>query len=134
MRDIGAAHHAAEDCAQPRVGKHLLCEDDEGVMHIVLWYGSGDAIQVSRSHAQKALSRIGLDVARVLGKAGPLSDDDPATVDYLREQAPYSQYNGYSLRRDPCTFDSTLQEGNRMTIRSWKVQSWSSVSLFAHRE
>ena len=49
MRDVGAAHHAAEDRAQPRVGKHLLCEDDEGVMHIVLWYGSGDAIQVSRS-------------------------------------------------------------------------------------
>jgi hypothetical protein len=25
-------------------------------MHIVLWYGSGDAVQVSRSHAQWALS------------------------------------------------------------------------------
>jgi len=49
MRDVGAAHHAAEDRAQPRVGKHLLCEDDEGVMHIMLWYGSGDAVQVSRS-------------------------------------------------------------------------------------
>src|SRR5580692_5364657 len=49
MRDIGAAHHAAEDRAQPRLGKHLLCEDDEGVMHIVLRYGSGDAVQVSPS-------------------------------------------------------------------------------------
>jgi hypothetical protein len=123
MRDIGAAHHAAEDCAQSRVGKHLLGEDDEGVMHIVLWYGSGDAIQVSRSHAQKALSRIGLDVVCVSAKAGPRRDDDPATVDYLREQAPYSQYNGYSLRRDRCSFDSTLQEGNRMTICSWRTQS-----------
>ena len=49
MRDVGAAHHAAEDRAQPRVGKHLLCEDDEGVMHIVLGYRSGDAVQVNRS-------------------------------------------------------------------------------------
>src|SRR5271169_3297678 len=50
MRDIGPAHHAAEDRAQPRVVEHLLGEDDEGVMHIVLWYGSGDAVQISRSH------------------------------------------------------------------------------------
>jgi hypothetical protein len=56
MRDAGAAHHAAEDRAKPRVGKHLLCEDPEGVMHIVLWYGSGDAVQVSRSQVQWALS------------------------------------------------------------------------------
>ncbi|MDT7810568.1 MAG: hypothetical protein QOJ42_484, partial [Acidobacteriaceae bacterium] len=27
-------------------------EDDKGVMHIVLWYGSGDAVQVSRSYVQ----------------------------------------------------------------------------------
>jgi hypothetical protein len=59
MRDVGAAHHAAEDCAQPRVGKHLLCEGSEGVMHIVVWHSSGDAIQVSRSHAQKACNLIG---------------------------------------------------------------------------
>ena len=52
MRDVGAAHHAAEDRTQPRVGEHLLGEDDEGVMHIVLWYGSGDAVQVSRSQAE----------------------------------------------------------------------------------
>jgi hypothetical protein len=58
-----------------------------------------------------------------LGKAGPRRDDDPATVDDVREQAPYSQYNGYSLRRDPRSFDSTLQEGNRMTICSWRTQS-----------
>jgi hypothetical protein len=56
MRDVGAVHHAAEDRVQPRVGKHLLCEYDEGVMHIVLWYGSGDAVQVSSSYVQKALN------------------------------------------------------------------------------
>jgi len=56
MRDAGAAQHAAEDSAKPRVRKHLLCEDHEGVMHIVLWYGSGDAVQVSRSQVQWALS------------------------------------------------------------------------------
>jgi hypothetical protein len=48
---------------QPRVTEHLLGEDDEGVMHIVLGYGSGDTVQVSRSQAQKAFCRIGLDVA-----------------------------------------------------------------------
>jgi len=58
-----------------------------------------------------------------LGKAGSRRDDNPATVDYLREQAPYSQYNGYSLRRDRCSLDSTLQEGNWMTICSWRTQS-----------
>ncbi len=52
MRDVGAAHHAAEDSPQLRVGKHLLCDDDECVMHIVLWYGNGDAVQVSCSYAQ----------------------------------------------------------------------------------
>src|ERR1700760_2339105 len=64
MRDVGAAHHAAEDRAQPRSGEHLLGEDGEGVMHIVFWYSSGDAVQVSRSHAQEALSpdRIGCRV------------------------------------------------------------------------
>ena len=66
MRDIGPAHHAAEDRAQPRVVEHLLGEDDEGLMHIMLWYGSGDAVQVSRSHVQKALSRSGLTVAYVI--------------------------------------------------------------------
>ena len=63
------------------------------------------------------MSRVGL------GKAGPRRDDDPATVGYLREQVPYSQYYGYSLRRDLCSFDSTLQHGNRMTICSWRTQS-----------
>jgi hypothetical protein len=67
MRDVGAARHAAEDRTQPWVGKHLLCEYNESVMHIVLWYGSSDAVQVSRSHAQEALSRIGLNVACVWG-------------------------------------------------------------------
>jgi hypothetical protein len=51
MRDVGAARHAAENRAQPRVNKHFLCKYDERVMHIMLWYGSGDAVQVSRSHA-----------------------------------------------------------------------------------
>ena len=59
MRDVGPPHHAAEDRAKPRVGKHFLCEYDKGVMHIVVWYGSSDAVQVSRSHAQKALNLIG---------------------------------------------------------------------------
>jgi hypothetical protein len=52
------------------------------------------------------------------GEALPRRDDDPATVDYLREQAPHSRYNGYSMRRDSYLFDST--PGRRgMTIRSW---------------
>ena len=52
MLNGGAAHHAAEDCAQLRAGKHHLCENDESVMHIVLWYGSGDAVKVSRGFSQ----------------------------------------------------------------------------------
>jgi hypothetical protein len=56
MRDVGAAHHAAEDRAQLRAGKHFLCDYDEGVMDIVLWYGSCDAVQVSRSQVQWALN------------------------------------------------------------------------------
>lgn len=52
MCDVGAAHHAAEDQAQSRVGKHLLREDDESVMHIVFGDGSGDAVQVNRSSMQ----------------------------------------------------------------------------------
>jgi hypothetical protein len=106
------------------IGKHIFCVNDEGVMHIMLGYGSGNAVQVSSGHAQEALiGWTGLDVACVLKKAGPRRGDDPATVDYLREQAPYSQYNGYSLRRDLCSFDSTLRVGNRMTICSWREQS-----------
>src|SRR5271170_1328361 len=67
-----------------------------------------------------------------LGKAGLRRDDDPATVDYLREQAPYPQYKGYSLRRDLCSFDSTLQEGNRMTICSWRPQSSERPQKFVY--
>ena len=52
MGDVGAAHHAAKDRAQPLVCEHLLGEDDESVMYIVLGYGSGDAIQVSGSFSQ----------------------------------------------------------------------------------
>ena len=56
MCDVGAAYHAAEDRAQPRVGEHLLGEDGEGVMHIVFWYGCSNAIQVGRSQAEYVLS------------------------------------------------------------------------------
>jgi hypothetical protein len=63
------------------------------------------------------MSRVWLEEAR------PRRNDHPATVDYLRDQAPYSQYNGYSKRRDLCSFGRTLQEGNRMTICSWRTQS-----------
>jgi len=44
MGDIGATRHAAEDRLQPRVCKHFLCEEDEGFMHIVVRYGSRDAV------------------------------------------------------------------------------------------
>jgi hypothetical protein len=64
MRNVGAPHHAVEDRAQPRVGKHLLREDDEGVVHIVLGYGGGDAVQVSRSQCAESSDRTkGLDVS-----------------------------------------------------------------------
>ena len=56
MRDVGAAHHAAKNRAQLRVGKHLLCDYDECVMHIVFRYGSCDAVQVSSSQVQWALN------------------------------------------------------------------------------
>jgi hypothetical protein len=32
-----------------------------------------------------------IDVTFIFGEAGPQRDDDPATVNYLREQVPYSQ-------------------------------------------
>ena len=56
MRDVGAAHHAAEDRAQPRVGEHLFGEDGEGVMHIVFRYGCSYAIQVSGRKGQWVLN------------------------------------------------------------------------------
>ena len=46
-----------EDCLQAGVEEHLLCKDDESVMHIMLWYGSGDAVQVRRSQAKSASAR-----------------------------------------------------------------------------
>lgn len=52
MSDVGAADHASKDRAQPWVGKHLLCEDHEGVMDIMFWDGSSDAVQVNRSQAE----------------------------------------------------------------------------------
>ncbi len=111
MRDVGAARHAAEDRTQSRVSKHLLCKYDEGVMHIMLWDGSRDAVQVSRSQAEYVLSPSHRDsLSRLcVGEAGPRTGDDPATVDYFRERAPNSQFSGYSLRRGCCSFDSTLQ-------------------------
>ncbi|AXC10157.1 hypothetical protein ACPOL_0796 [Acidisarcina polymorpha] len=36
-----------------------------------------------------------------------LNHEETTTVDNLRGQAWHSQYNGYSLRRDPHSFDST---------------------------
>src|ERR1700761_9369703 len=81
-------------------------------------------------------ARIGLDVVCVAwGSSITKRDDDPATVDYLREQAPYSQCNGYSMRRDHCSFGRTLQEGNRMTICSWTISGTpriSSVHTLSH--
>lgn len=73
MRDVGAVYHAAEDHVQPRVGQHLFCEDDKGVMHIVFGYGSGDAVQVSRHYAQWALGPDYRDDMPFVcpGKAGP---------------------------------------------------------------
>lgn len=68
MGDIGATRHTAEDRPQPSVCQHFLREDDESFMYIVVWYGSSDAVQVRRSQANWALSRIGLDVACVLKK------------------------------------------------------------------
>lgn len=59
MRDVSPTDHAAKNCTKARIGKHLLCENDKGVVHILLRYGSGDAIQVSRG-MQSKLS-VGLD-------------------------------------------------------------------------
>jgi hypothetical protein len=82
MRDIGAARHAPEDRANPRVGKHLLGEDDEDVMYIVLWYGSGYAVQVSSSLSQYVLNPNYRNRRPVctLGKLAYEEGDDPATA------------------------------------------------------
>ena len=74
MRNVGAPHHAVKDRAQPRVGKHLLCEDDEGVMHIVLGYGSGDTVQVSRSQCAESSART-KGIRRVVCVLGKLDDE-----------------------------------------------------------
>src|ERR1700760_253473 len=89
-------------------------------MHIVRWYGSGDAVQVSRSQAEYALSPDHRDSMSRLCVWGSWTTKRRQSSDsrLLREQAPYSQHNGYSLRRDLCSFDSTFQDGNRMTICS----------------
>jgi hypothetical protein len=93
MGDIGPAHHAAEDRAQPRVVQHLLGEDNERAMHIVLGYGSGDAVQVSRSHAQRPLAAA--DSMLCVCVIGKLTHEDPTIRrrSYLGEQTPCSQYN-----------------------------------------
>jgi len=41
---------------------------------------------------------IGIRCSVCVGEAGSRRDDDPATVDYLREQDPYSQHNGTTKR------------------------------------
>ena len=81
MRDIGATRHTPKHRLQPRISEQFICEGDERFMHIVFWYGSSDAVQVRRSQASWALSRIGIDVACVLKNTGPRRDDNPATVD-----------------------------------------------------
>jgi hypothetical protein len=35
MDDIGAIRYAAKDRSQARIEEHLLCEDNNGVMHTV---------------------------------------------------------------------------------------------------
>ena len=78
MRDVGAARHAPEDRTQARIGKYQLGEADEGLVHIMLWYGGGDSVQVSRNHAQYVLSPDcpGENVTCVLGKL----DHEEATI------------------------------------------------------
>ena len=55
-------------------------------------------------------------------ETGQRRDDEPAKVDYLKEQAPDSQHYSYSLRRKLSSFDSTFQRGYKMTICSWRTQ------------
>ena len=62
MRDFPTARHTTKNRADPWVNQHLLCEDNKRVMDIMLWYGSGNAVQVCRSHAERVLSRGGLYV------------------------------------------------------------------------
>ena len=74
MGNVGAPHHAVEDRAEPRVGKHLLCEEDESVVYIVLGYGSGDAVQVSRSQCVEVLS-LDVGIRRLVCVLGKLDDE-----------------------------------------------------------
>jgi hypothetical protein len=108
VRDICTIRHATKNRAEPRVSEHFLCEDDEGVMHIMLWYGSGDAVQVSRSHAQMALSRIGLDLAWVAEKLNKQGTMTRRTQLLERANFVFST-NCYLLRRALYFFDSTLE-------------------------
>jgi len=80
MRNVGAPHHALEDRAQPLVRKHLLCEDDEGVVHIVLGYSSGDAVQVSRSQCAEPSARS-IGIRRAVCVLGKLDDERGSSVD-----------------------------------------------------
>jgi hypothetical protein len=109
MLNIGTIRHTAEDRLQAGIKKHFLCEDDKGVMHIVLWYGSSNAVQVRRSQAKWSLSPNHRDcmLRGVLGSWASKRDTGPATVDNLKEQALSSQFNGFSLRRGLISFDST---------------------------
>jgi xanthine/CO dehydrogenase XdhC/CoxF family maturation factor len=61
-----------------RLLHRLFAEDDESVMCIVLGYGSGDAVQVSRSLSQLALSSSYRDRRRMY-LMGKLNDEE-ATI------------------------------------------------------
>jgi hypothetical protein len=96
MRDIGAPNHAAEDRAQPWVGKHLLCEVAEGVMHIVLGYGGGDAVQVSSSQCVESSART-IGIRRRVCVLGMLDDEKMI----IRRQAWFCRKGVRESRRGP---------------------------------
>jgi hypothetical protein len=70
-----AKRHRAPALSRLRLLRHLSGEDDGNVMYIVVEYGSGDAVQVSRSFSQLALSSSYRDRRRmcVMGK---LNDEE----------------------------------------------------------
>jgi hypothetical protein len=83
-----------------------------------------------RCRSTSARSSSGCERCKVTTTCSPMatgtsessaSEYEPETCS--RRWVPYSQYNGYSLTRDLCSFDSTLQEENSMTICSWMAQS-----------
>ena len=71
-------------------------------------------VQQSRCGSGKPYScRVGAQPGRVCCRVGgsgetePRSDDDPAKVEYLREQRPFTGFGSLCLRRVFCSFDST---------------------------